>query len=356
MQWRGYVKDRLDLKSKPKAYLNVRTATNKLDLLTSANSSFSVLEMPTNVSNNDILLVYDDKGNKKYQGVIKSINEDELTIETNQIQSILKGQWVYNIVNTGTLEESLLNALVEYCNGQMKGSSYIDPIIQESLGVFEISYATSTSGNFETQEDQTTMDMETFIYDLYSNYQIILDIDVKYEGTPTIKIGKNTISELKVGDNIHTITSISPTLEIETTNRLIIYSKDGVYRTTYVTKGDGTRVEEPSDTTNRFNSVETKIVFSDDEISDLLEANLPSEIYNHKLTFTLLANSKIFNINDFKLGMPLKLWRGTSYYNTILTGVEFSKEENKDVESYTFTCGKVRTSLTKKLLMKYGVK
>lgn len=356
MEWRGYVKDRLNLTDKPKAFLTIRSGDIKLDLLTSANSNFSVLEMPLNISNGDILLVYDEKGQKKYQGVIKTINEDDLTIETSQIQNILSGMWFYNINNSGVLEDSFVSALKEFCSGKMKNSTYIDTLIEESLGVFDISSVTSTSGNFETQEDNYTIDMEQFIYDMYSNYLIMVDIDIKYSGTPTIKVGKSTLDSMKVGDNINTIVDIAPTLEVEETNRLIVYSQDGVYRTTYVVKGDGTRVQEPTDTTNRFSLVNTNIVFSDDELADILEANLPSETYNHKLTFTLYSKSKIFNFDNFVLGMPLKVWRSSNYYNTILTGIEFSKEENIDIESYSFTCGKVRTSLTKKILMRYGVK
>lgn len=354
MEWRGYVKDRLNLTDKPKAYLMALNCDIKQDLITSATSSFSFREVPLNVSNGDILLIYDEKGQKKYQGIIKAINETN--IETYQIVHLLSGNWYYDIENSEVLENSFKTSLENYCKGIIKNSSYIDPIVEETLGSLEISISTQTSGNFETQDDNYVVDMEQFIYDLYSNYQIMVDIDIKYEGTPTITIGKSTITELKLGDNTQSIVDINPTLSVEETNRLIIYSKENEYRTTYVVNSDGTRVEQPNDATNRFGIVNTKFVFSDDEIEDLLNANLPSELYNHKLTFVYRMTSKLFKFDDFKLGMPLKIWKSSEYFNTILTGIEFSKTQNVDITEVTYTCGMVRTSLTKKLLMQLGVR
>lgn len=255
-----------------------------------------------------------------------------------------------------SLEEKIVEALKDFSSGKMRDSSYIDPLIATKLGSLNISAESETIGNFTTQSDNYTMDMAQFLYDLYDNYRIMLDFDINYEGTNSVVVKKiNEEAEIKLADNIYQIVDVSPTTEVVETNRMIVYDSNGLYRTTYVTKADGTRAEEPSSIVNRFGVVNTTIVFSDDDIEDLLEANLPTEMYNHKLTFTLKRAGNIFSFDDFKLGMPLKIWRGSEYFQTVITGREYSKEEGEDVKEITYTCGNVRTKLTDKLLKRLGV-
>lgn len=255
-----------------------------------------------------------------------------------------------------SLEQTFADKFKEYIAGKIRDSSYVDPLVKQRLGCFDVSVCSNTNGSFLSQDDNYTIDMEQMIYDLYNQYQIMVDVKIPYEGTPSVIIGKSQIGEyLKVADNNNTIVDISPVTEIEETNRLIIYDSDGIYRTSYATKSDGTRVKEPSEISSRFGVVNTQIVYSDDPIEDLLAANLPEEIYNHKLTFTLRLIDKLYYYDDFTLGMPIKVWKDIEYYRTVLTGREFSKETNKPVTLINYTCGNVRTSLTKKLSLKFGV-
>ena len=237
----------------------------------------------------------------------------------------------------------------------MRDSSYTDDLIKQRLSPIEIKTSSQTQGAFLTQEDTYVCDMEEFIYSLYSRYQIQLTFDIPYQGKCTCTIGKSNIGEIKIGNNTNAIVDISPITEVEETNRLIIYNKDGTYRATYVTKADGSRVKEPVGTANRFGVVKTAIVFSDDDDQTLQWGYLP-KMYNHKLTFILkmFANS-LYKYDDFKLGMPLAIWKDTDYFSTILTGREITKDENTPINEVSYTCGTVRTKLTEKLLIKYGV-
>lgn len=257
--------------------------------------------------------------------------------------------------NVTSLEDTFAQALRLYANGKMRDSNYTDDLIKQRLSSIEIKTSSQTQGAFLTQEDTYVCDMEEFIYSLYSRYQIQLTFDIPYQGKCTCTIGKSNIGEIKIGNNTNAIVDISPITEVEETNRLIIYNKDGTYRTTYVTKADGSRVKEPIGTANRFGVVKTAIVFSDDDDQTLQWGYLP-KMYNHKLTFILkmFANS-LYKYDDFKLGMPLAIWKDTDYFSTILTGREISKDENTPINEVTYTCGTVRTKLTEKLLIKYGV-
>lgn len=279
-----------------------------------------------------------------------------ITIDGKKLSSYFSKMTSASSENVGILEDIFANALKEYSNGLMRDSTYIDTLVKERLGGVNIKTSSSTNGNFVSQNDTYIMDMEQMIYDLYQNYGIQLNFEIPYNSFPIVTIGKNSDSSIKVGNNTNYIVDISPTTEIEETNRLIVYDSDGIYRATYITKADGSIVKEPSSIANRYGVVNTNIVFSDDEMQTLLDANLPSEMYNHKLTFTLRLYGYLYTFDDFKLGMPLKVWKDSEYFSTILTGRSYSKEENSNVIEVLYTCGKVRTSLTKKLLLRLGVK
>lgn len=352
--YRCYIKDQLNLTDPPKAFLRVDNFNVKTDLLTNANSTINVLDTSSNINNGDILVLYDETGQTLYQGVIKSI--EDMSIQCSQMQSFYKGNWIYNVHPSASLEEEIAYLLGQYAQGKMYGSSWTDPLVAQRLGGITIQYESSTSANLPTDTDDNNndnysiQDMEKFIYSLYEDYGIVFRFEINFSGANYVTIKVPDFQTLKVGNNMYAIKDMSPIQTIEETNRLIIYSKNKTYRTTYVATGNGI-VEAPSTTAGRFNITNTKIVFSDDNASDLVSANLPSQMYNHKLTFTLIVKNFIYEFGDFNLGGTLDVWHGDDYYNTVLTGYEIKKTTNQNITEVNFTCGLVRTALTKLLTL-----
>lgn len=351
-QYRCFVKDQLDLTSAPKAFMIVDSFTIRKDLMTNAKSTMTVLSMASNVNNGDVVVLYDPRGNVVYQGVVTSIEDKK--ISCSQMQSYYKGIWVYNVSPKATLEEEFAALLQDYADGKMYKSTYVDSLVAQRLGGITIDFIGSTLANLpkdlddKGEEKFTTQDMEKFIYSLYEDYGIILDFEINFSGANYVHIKVPDFDSIKVGNNMYAIQNMSPIETIEETNRLIIYSAKHVYRKTYVATKSGI-VEEPTSTANRFDITNTKIVSSDDELSDLVANNLPSVMYNHKLTFDLVLKNFIYQFDEFHLGMPLDVWYGSDYYNSVLTGYEMKKTTNENVTYVSFTCGKVRNSLTQKL-------
>lgn len=349
-QYRCYVKDQLDLTDPPKAFLRVNTFDIKTDLMTNANSTINVYDMATNINNGDVLVLYDATGTTLYQGVIKSMEDNRITC--SQMQSFYKGKWIYNIHPSTYLEQEIAYLIDQYSQGKMYGSTWTDQLVAQRLGGITVQYEGTTSANLPTDldkdgnEEYSVEDMEKFIYSLYEDYGIVLDFEINFSGTNYVTVKVPDFQTIKVGNNMYAIKDMSPITTIEETNRLIIYSKDKVYRTTYVATMNGI-VETPSTTAQRFNITNTKIVFSDDAVSDLVSANLPAQMYNHKLTFTLVVKNFMYQFGDFNLGGALDVWHGDDYYNTVLTGYEIKKESNQNITEVNFTCGLVRTALTK---------
>ena len=352
-QYRCFIKDQMDLEAYPKAFLRVDTFDIRTDLLTNATSSITTLEMLSDVDEGDVLVLYDPKGQTLYTGVINSI--EDKTIECSQMQSFYKGLWIYDTAPSSYLEEEIASLLQDYADGKMKGSSYVDGLVAQRLGGITIDYTGSTAvslpSTYEANSDSTeyeTLDMEEFIYELYQKYGIEFSFEINVAGTNYVHIHVPSYTKLKVGSNMFAISNMLPITEIEEMNRLIIYASDYTYRTTYVATKTGI-VEEPSTTANRFNITNTEVVFSDDPVEDLVAANLPQTMYNHKLEFDLLIKNFIYEFGDFNLGGELDIYYGDEYYNSVLTGYEISKMSNQNITDVHFICGIVRTKLTQLL-------
>lgn len=360
LNWYAYVKDKTSLNGKPKALMNVTSFKVGEYLLTTHNSSINVILVPTDVNIGDIVCLYNPYGIVRYMGVIKAIKENE--IQLSQMQSFYKGTWVKDTYPTKTtIEEEFAYLLNQYAQGYSKGSNYYDHLQRLEKEPLKIKTGSLTEGNLLTPKDNETIDMEKFIYSLYENYQILLDFNIPYDewnigdddgGSVTIK--KPNYTSMKISDNANCIVEISPTTEIAKTNKLIVYSKDGVYRTTFYATVNGI-VEEGTSIIGRVGEIDTKVVFSDDELTDIVQANLSEEMFNHKITFTILLDNKLYKYDDFKLGMPVEIVKGADTYNSMITGYEISKNERENVISATFTCGFASTSLTQNLARKLGL-
>lgn len=352
-QYRCFIKDQLNLTDPPKSFMVVDTFDVNVDLLTNATSSITVMEIPSNVNEGDVLVLYDPKGQFLYNGVITSI--EDKTINCSQMQSFYKGSWVYQTSSETYLEQEIATVLELYAQGKQKGSSYTDPLVAQRLGGITVDYVGSITSHLPTRwsgsgSQYEVLDMEDFIYELYQRYSIVFDFEINFSGTNYVHIKVPTFSKVSVGNNMFAIKDMSPVTEIEETNRLIVYGTNNTYRKTYVATKSGI-VEEPSSTANRFNITNTEIVFSDDTLADLVSANLPSTMYNHKLTFTLIIKNFIYEFGDFNLGGEMDVYYNDDYYGTVLTGYEITKESNQNITEAKFTCGKVRVALTKMLTM-----
>lgn len=352
-QYRGFIKEQIDLTSKPKAFVTVRSFSVTEDLLTTSKSTFNVLTMPDNINIGDVFVLYDPKGKTVYNGVINSISD--LTIECNQMISFYKGTWIYNVRPSASLEQEIALLLGDYAQGKMYKSTYIDRSVARRLGGITIRYEAGTTVHLPTDlddkenEKMTSQDMEKFLYSLYKDYEIMLVFEINYEGQNYVTIKKSTYDSIKVGNNNRAITNMLPVQTVEETNRLIIYSKDKEYRKTYIATINNEIVEEPTTLVGRFNITNTKIVYSDDEFADLIASNLPNTMYNHKITFSLLLKNFLYDFDDFKLGMEMEIFYGDEYYKSIYTSYKMAKDENVNVSTVEITCGLVRTALTKKL-------
>ena len=103
--------------------------------------------------------------------------------------------------------------------------------------------------------------------------------------------------KITIADNAISVLSVTPTSEVTSTNKVIIYSKDGVYRETWYASPSG--ITNNSNQLDRLKTVKTKIVFSDDEIEECFtkiskKKNIPvkGEVDYEKISLVIINSIK----------------------------------------------------------------
>lgn len=349
-QYRVFVKDCLNLSGLVKSNINCLSFQIKRDLLEKATSTFNLEYIDPNIEVGDVLGLYDMYGTNYFIGVI-----DEIDVESNQVTctsniSYFKYLWLYDPLRseTGSTEELIKK---EFENVFINSNDYLMRAKYNEIDISTIT--TSVNHLLPLKDDNTTEDFEDFIYNCYANFDIICDFKAYFEQTPpTLTIDASAINRapIKIGNNYNAISNFKINTDTFENNKLVIYNNDGTeLRGVYYGSTGG--ITQDDESPLRLKKINNVIVFSDDELELVVAQNLSNNMYNHKITFDLVLDNQLYDFFDlFKLGCPIEIYFNGVYYNTIFTGYEYIKEENQRVSAVSVTCGKVRNSLTSKLL------
>lgn len=339
--YRVFIKDCLALDDLPVANSICLAFNVNRDLLSTATSDFTLLDMPTNIKVGDVLGLADPYGTVIYTGVINSIGD---TISCRQALGMFADQWKYRTASSQQTIEGKIKNIIE---NDFVGSS--DPMIADRFP-FTVTASSQTAGTLEEKEPNYTVDFEQFLMQMYDQYGIITEVSVPFGAvTPAITIKKATHGAIKIGNNVQAIQNLTPFTEVFETNKLVIYNQeaDTIRGTFYTTpQGITTNPNNPL----RLPVTKTKFVFdSETDLDEIKQQNLQEQIYNHRISFDLILNRGLYDFYDWELGMPLQIWYNGAYYSTIFTKYSMAKEANADVAAVSITCGKVRNTLTEKL-------
>lgn len=349
-RYRLFVKDCFDLSGKTKSDIVCLSFDVKRDLLEKSVSTFNLEYIDTNIDIGDVCGLYDDYGTIYYVGVVDEIDRSANQITCTSNISYFRYMWLYDPLRSEIgSTESLIKK--EFENTFINSSDYLMnkkySDIQIQLLSDELDY------QIPLQEDNYTEDFEDFLYKSYENFGIVCDFGIDFKSLqPTLTIdGKvGDRQPIKIGNNYNKIQNFNIQTDTFENNKLIIYSKDGLTkRGEYFGTTGG--ITQDDESPLRLKKVNNVIVFSDDELDLIVAQNLQDNMYNHKITFDMILDNSFYDFFTlFKLGCPIEIWYNGIYFNSVFTGYEFVKENEQEISKVSITCGKVRNSLTSKIL------
>lgn len=351
-QFKVFIKDCLDLSGRVKSDVICISFDIKRDLLEKSVSTFVVERIDTNVDIGDVLGVYDAFGTIYYIGVVDEIDTTSKQISCTSNVSYFKYLWLYNPLRdvSGSTEALVKKAIEDtFINSP-------DYLMETKYGDIEVELlSNSLTYKLPLQEDLYTEDFEDFIYRCYNDFGIVCNFVLPFgEGTPRLTIDSRSMTRepIKIGNNYNAIQNFTVETDTFENNKLIIYNADGTeLRGIYYGTIDGITTDDESPL--RIKKINNVIQFSDDELPLVIAQNLQNKMYNHIIRFDLLLNNNFYDFfQQFTLGCPIEIWYNGIHFDSVFTGYEFLKENNADISSVRITCGKVRNTLTSKI-MKY---
>lgn len=397
MKYRIFGKKRTALNQKATFFDEVVSAEISEDLLQKATSTITCLDDASILEEADVIGIIDDKGQPIYNGVVSSVDGNVITCQ--QMQNIFATNF-YAMTDSSAEKSfwapySSLRMFNRYLNdvghgyrtsrGRISGNTeYLDVIpvdrnmqtCNDQIYIYTGVFPTTKDIPWRTQNE--VLDMEQFIYDVYSTFGIItyfvfpmeaytrvnnpaVKQTICYVFKPEVGVYRTApvvyyiepYEEVSFGNNSEFITDINVVSEVEDANTLYIYNSAGTtFRSLYAVRTDGSYVNLPNPNSyisDRYMPTKAKFVNSDETIANIVNAELKDVQYNHKVNFTMWFKNNFYKFADFKLGQKIKFYVGNRQYNSLLTGWKYSINGNEDISSVQFICGKVRNNLTSKL-------
>jgi len=199
-------------------------------------------------------------------------------------------------------------------------------------------------------DDGDTLNISDFIQWAFDNHNVYLDFDIDFTTDKLVcRIVKNTTSGWVIKDNIKLSTPAFDKNELPTYNKAIVYNKDtGAILGTYYLLANNTITTNASNAT-RLLPVHTKYISFDADkgytAQEVATSELQGKIFNHCIQYKLSKEQRLVNPFSFQYGDGVQIVYDGREYNSIFTGLKFTKGDPY------ITCffGKTRIDFTDRL-------
>lgn len=353
-QYRLFIKDCFDLQGRVKSDVLCLSFDVKRDLLEKSVSTFNLELIDTNADVGDIAGLYDNYGTIYYIGVISEIDRTNKEITCTSNISYFNYEWLYNNLRTQSARtETLIKT--EFDNTFINSDDYLMRKKYSNIDIQLLS--NSLNYKLPLKDTNATINFEDFLYEMYKKYGVVCNLDISYQPVaPKLTIDSSSINldPIKIGNNFNKIQNFSVQTDTFENNKLIVYSEDGsTHRGTFYGTTGG--ISEDDESPLRLKKINNVIAFSDDDINLVKAQHLQNNMYNHKINFDLILDNSFYDFfEQFKLGCPVEIWYNGIFFNSVFTGYEFVKESDAEISQVSIICGKVRNSLTSKILKYVG--
>lgn len=369
-------------------YTEVISASIKTDTMQKTTSTITVKEVPSVYQPNMPIVIFNPKGRVVYLGVIQSIDNNVLTCR--EPLAVYDDDFLFH-VNTSLMNgvnlttHSVLYGIENYMDwvrtrNTDNGIGDVNLLQQRKLYPFVAKYnpnvALDENRVFNVRlpkiDEANIANLEDYIMSMFDSFGI-------YVRTRLMSGKRNGLSlydshyfemmpryikdfdTLELSDNVENIQNVSINIEEAESTVLVVYNSSGASVRNYygmkndgsIKKFDGSTLESELADFIGYNNYRVKVVSSDDDLAVLKAQNLSNSLYNHKITFDLGMDGKLFDIDSLKLGQPVNFYYKDKMYQSVITGISFEINANDEkIHSINVTMGKVRTSLTSKLNLK----
>ena len=361
--WKLIAQDRFvtSLSNRPHFYeMVLRSGEINESAIEKSVSKFQVDNIPSTVKVGSLVMVYNPKGKKVYQGVVESINNNELCcrealsyfdtpylFHNNKNNSVLIGNGMNDITTI-----DVQYALQSYIKSLQNGIYNTDNILNDETNLKYIMRFVFSSpdrdnyidAQFPLIESTEVKNFEEFLFDMFNQFGITTDIQFVLRN-PQIVISCNyDTSEITLSNNIE-MSDLNIDVEYTNTNLLYVYNASG-------TSFRGLLKLDGVDTNRMPGTIPAKeqMIMSDEALNNLKLQYIDVYNYNHKIDLQLKYPNKFYSYDELKEGQRVKFYVGNELYESIITALSYNiSDRTSEIREVKYTLGKARSSLTYKL-------
>ena len=283
---------------------------------------------------------------KRFIGVITAVDNTKKTVSLKHMKELFTDTVLNPFKYTETLGYKFeLTGAMEVILGlaflTTDDARKVLPVVFEKRG--------TASGAVWT-DDGDTLNLSDFIQWAFDNHNVFLDFDIDFAANKIVcRITKNSATGVVIKDNIKLSTPTFDKNELPTYNKAVVYNKDtGAIAGTYYLLGNNT-VTASSTNSARLLPVQTKYISYDPDKGytalEVATSELQGNIYNHCIQYKLSKEQRLVNPFDFNYGDGVKIIYDGREYDSIFTGMKFTKGD----PYITCLFGKTRIDFTDRL-------
>lgn len=317
-----------------------------LDLETNGNSSFEVIRK-LDIEENDFLYLKVNN-NVKFIGVVKSQEGDSNTniytitckhiLEMFNFESFIENESTIKDVGiedfiANRISDEFISNIDSFCNKsflEVKALTHTP----KNISITTLANAENKIYNFLTLINNAIENYDLQFDFIVSKNKLKLEISTKSDDKILVDA---TVSDVVDYSELFSISFISKVECLDTSTNMKYYRYLLNDRTTTDNKNNPNRIKG-----------ETKRISVDnsDDINQAIADVFKGNNYQHNITFKINTDSKLIDVNNLKLGVPIQI----KTKNNIIKDTYISKIKETNDKFKEFTCGNLRVDFIDKIL------
>lgn len=207
----------------------------------------------------------------------------------------------------------------------------------------DVEVKTHTKIQKSVDNENGIYNFHTFITNCTQNYNIILDFTYD-QGRIKLTIYKQDAETQLIDTTIPDISNYIEKFETSVTAKVIVKTDTDVQ--TWYLLSDRTTTQNKDDLKRAIGKVETVYTAKSEDARQTALDKFKSNTYNHYISFKINRNSKLFDVENMKIGTPLSVRTN----NNIILDTYVSAIKDNGSNFIEITCGNMRVNFIDKIL------
>lgn len=342
----AYILDKKDLSIKD--ILDFDTYTFKFDIDYNDKSSLTFIRQP-NLEDGDVVICKKENA-IVFLGLAEKIKSE--SGDTSYSISLLQIENLFNRFIFLEKEGLIDTAGIEYfINQTIKDNFTLSGDRSTDMRWLHTFIDTHMLNVSKPDVEQGVYNLKTYLGNLKQHYGVFTDFEIK-KGSVIVHISKKELSELLIDIEVSDVSNYVENYEVSILSKLIVKWKQSEESTEEVKKSfyllSDRSISEDMNALDRVDGTIKCVQITTEKEEDMRKQvfnEFSSNRYNHKISFNIIKNSKLYPENEFFVGRPCTVKTKSGVKKSMITKLETSDDSGL----LKVTLGNMKVTLTDKL-------